>query len=362
MDSVKLAIVGVGGMGKAHVKMAAEAEEVRLVAVCDIVEEAAKKSGEELGIPWYKDLQEMLKKESPDGVLLATPHFAHFSQAMECLSAGAHVLVEKPIALTVGEADQMIEEARRRKLTLAVGHNYRVGATTRSIGQLIHTGSMGPLIRMLWSFNHHRNAAYYRAGTWRGTWKSEGGGILINQAVHHLDLVSWLFGPVETVSAITDNLLHPQIEVEDIASASLRFKSGAVGTLQFGLVSIPGVERIEMIFDRGAIFIEDDKARLARFACSLKEYISNDGERPQPEWGELPPAEPWAPGSMVRDFAQAIQQGRKPLVSGEEGRAALELANAITFSSLRKRTVDLPLDRGEFDALMKELRAGRIRV
>ena len=360
MDKVRFAVVGIKGMGIGHVRTAAKTEEVELVAVCDIDEDAVKKCAEEYNVEHFVDYKELHRSGKVDAIATATPHFLHAPVAIDALNQGIHVLVEKPLSCTVEDGDAMIAAAKKNNVKLAVGHSARPGA--RGLRGAIESGMIGDIMRVLWCSNDLRTMGYYNSGAWRGTWAMEGGGVLINQTIHDMDTLQYLVGPVKEVVAMVANIAH-DIEVEDIAGASLRFENGAFGVFHVSLTNIPGLSRREIVGDRGTIIMGDGGNRFARLSASVKEYIAGVGEEPKVTWEDtLPSAEPSGPpwgGSMVRDLAMAILEDRSPFVSGESALKAIEMMNAIVLSHFKKRPVTIPLDRKEYTVLIKDLSEGK---
>ena len=231
MDQLRTALIGVKGVGRQHLKGLQANPRAALVAVADLDRAAAVElAGPE--VPYFADYQTMLDQARPDAVIVATPHFLHAPMTLAALEANAHVLVEKPIAMRVSEADRMVEEAQRRGRVLAVGHNYRAFAANRRLKEIVDGGRLGRIYRVLWQWLENRPESYYGRDIWRCTWRHAGGGVLMNQTSHDIDLLCWLLGKPVEVTAAVDNLAHRH-EVEDTALATVRFASGALASLQF---------------------------------------------------------------------------------------------------------------------------------
>jgi predicted dehydrogenase len=284
--------------------------------------------------------------------------------ALAALQNGKHVLTEKPIAITVRQADEMIEAARSNGLKLGVAHQYRTEGPNQAAKKAIEEGRIGTPLRVLWTRNGVRTMGYYNSDHWRGTWKMEGGGVLINQTVHDLDLLCWLVGEPAEVTALVANRGH-DTEVEDIACASIRFHNGALASVQLDLVSVPGMASRVIAGDRATIQL-DGQPRIGTPIVGTLDFISGNHppleKRNEVTWEDLSAPGLGGHAYMVQDFVEAIREDRPPLVPGEQGRRALELVNAILYSGLTGETVRLPLDRGKYDRLMSDLIEGRIKM
>lgn len=360
---VRLGVVGLGVVSGTHIKAAKSLDSCELVCVCDADAERVRRASEEHGVPGYTSLDEMLAKERPDGVTVCTPHRSHPAVASAAFAAGCHVLTEKPMAVTVEDAERMIAEAEEAKRVLAVVLQHRWEPVNARARELVASGALGEVRRVLMVNAMFRPDAYYRSDAWRGTWKGEGGGVLVNQAAHALDLLIWIAGMMpDRVTGQVETALH-EIEVEDRASALLHFANGATGYVHCSTCEAPGSLRIEVAGDRGRLALDlsmapskaSEAAGSLRFAgldASLAEFSRTSSEvlaEPAGEWKDLTPAgtalAPTGHAAVVRDFVEAISAGREPAVPGREGLKSLELANAIVFSSHRNEGLDLPVPR-----------------
>jgi predicted dehydrogenase len=300
-----------------------------------------------------------------DAVIIATPHWQHASIAIAALRAGKHVVCEKPLAVTVDQADAVLQAADEARGTFAVVYQTRFEPAFRHAKALLDSGELGPVYRCEIVETGWRPQAYYQSSPWRGTWKGEGGGVLLNQAPHVLDRYVWLCGMPESVVARCDTNLH-DIEVEDTASAILRHASGAHGLIHVNTVETPPVSRTVVSCDRGSITIENGKTCVTRLRDSIRERTNVET---QPiatiaaERFELSrvPTDPFNAllTAFYDDFAAAVFS-EAPLScpgteGGTEGRGAVELANAIILSSMRGSAVTLPLVREEYTRLIASL-------
>jgi predicted dehydrogenase len=256
----RCAVVGAGVVGSTHVRVIPTMESAKLVAVVDHKRESAEASlnkAEVTGVPVYTTLAEMIRAEKPDVVHIATPSGAHMEVAVEALDAGVNVICEKPIDVTLDRADRMIEAAGKGRGKLACIFQNRWNDTNRAIKAAADEGRFGT-VAWAGSFTPwYRTDKYYEDGGWRGTWKWDGGGAIMNQSVHAIDLLQWIAGPVRRVSAYSASRIHPKIEVEDTLSCSLQFKSGAFGTILGSTALYPGQPvRIEIGGENGTAVSE----------------------------------------------------------------------------------------------------------
>ena len=362
---VGYAVVGIKGVGRTHIEaVRACGEEADLVAVCDIDEEAARAVAEKYGVPHaVSDFEHLLGMDEVEAISICTPHFLHRDMTVAALEAGKHVLCEKPMAVTVKQADEMVEAARRAGKVLAISFQHRFRPEVGVMRGLV--GEMAPLLWLVWIDCSLRTQAYYDSGDWRGTWWGEGGGVLINQAVHDLDLLQWVFGMPKVVLGRASNLLH-DIEVEDMASAVFEYENGAQGAFVAGNVSYPAVHRVQAGLEGGVVLF-DGKLRVGRARERISDFVRKSPEMwgaPEVEWEEpeVPQVERKGHVAAVHNFLKAVRGQEEPLCPGEEGVKSLELVNAIVLSTVKGGPVSLPLDRGECEEVYKALREGRLRL
>jgi UDP-N-acetyl-2-amino-2-deoxyglucuronate dehydrogenase len=362
-DTVGLAVVGSAGViGVSHVADIGELDSTRLVGVYDLNTEVAQGQAADLGVKHYPGLEDLLGDGEVDAVALGVPHPLHHTIALEAFKARKHVLTEKPIAATPSQADEMVRAAREAGLTLGVVFQHRFRPDVVRMHSMIDEGALGDLYRTMLSQGSFRTQFYYDTAAWRGTWSDEGGGVLINQGVHHLDLFQWLGGMPRTVRGLASTLMH-SIEVEDMASALLEYDNGAHGTVHSNAVQAPSDLRLELYGDRGALVLADQQLIYSRQQVPISEFTRSEKKmfsRPvfQEELVEVEHR-----GSIhadaIDDFARALLEGREPAVTGEEGTRSLELIAAIILSSCTGQVVDLPIDRQAYDDLLEELTARR---
>jgi predicted dehydrogenase len=366
---LRSAVIGIRGMGRVHAEDLARHPRAALQAVADLDEESARQLAQEHQARAYADYRAMLERESLDAVVIATPHHLHAPMGLEALEAGLHVLVEKPIAVRVSEADRMVELAGRKSRVLAVGHNYRTFPGNLKLKELVDT--LGPLYRVLWQWLENRPEAYYRRDLWRCTWKHAGGGVLMNQASHDLDLLCWLLGDPVEVSAMVGNLAH-QHEVEDTALASVRFAGGAYASVQLSTCG-PCLNCRQFCGEQGIVYFQDERNanvhtpqvfRLGRYREPLRQTLQTHAQpagQPEVVWEEVDCGSAASP-TLLDSFVDACLEGTQPIAEGASARRSLELINAILLSGVRRKVVCLPVDREEYDALLEELSSGKTRL
>jgi predicted dehydrogenase len=353
-------VIGAGaGVFNMH-RPALQLPSVELLAISDVDEDKAHDRAEELGCPFYTDHRRMLAETKPDVAVIMAPHPFHAPIAIDCFQAGCHVLTEKPIAVHVGEADEMIEAARAAGRLLAVNFQYRHRPEIELARKLVEQGGLGELQRASLVATWTRTGAYYRAAPWRGTWKGEGGGVLMNQAPHNLDVLCHLLGRPSRLVAWTRTTLH-QIEAEDTVQAMLEWPGGGLGSLLISTAQAGEPERLEIVGTTGRLRIGPGSFNLDTFDPDLRRHVAHgtDPYRPpdiNPQIAELRP-EDGDHTAVYRDLHAAILNGSAPTATGEDGRDALELANAMIYSSHTRQQVELPLDRSNYLALLQDLRA-----
>jgi predicted dehydrogenase len=353
-------IIGAGASVFGMHALALQLETSQVVAACDIDPARGQPRADALGVPFYTDYAPMLAEHAPDVAVIMTPHYCHAAIAIDCLRAGCHVLVEKPMALEVAEADAMVAAAQAGHRLLAVNFQHRQRPEVRAARRLLAEGRLGTPQRLESIMPWPRTAAYYRQGTWRATWWGEGGGVLMNQAPHDLDLVCHLLGSPARVSAWTRSRVHA-IEVEDTASALLEWENGALGFLHASTGEAAPKGDVNLLGTGGMLRIGTGTLTFDQFDTDAAQYLLETSEIwGSPRWQAVPVELDEGQGdhpAVYRNFHAAILHGAPVGADGAEGRKSLELANAIIYASKTGRPVDLPLDRGQYHALLAELKA-----
>ena len=360
MQPLRFGVVGVGaGVFSLH-RACLRREEIHLVGVSDVNVASGQQRADELGCPFFAEYRALLEEAQPEAVVVLTPHPFHAPIAIDALEAGAHVLVEKPIAVQVADADAMLAGAARTGRCLGVSFQQRFRPTVRAARRLIDSGRLGQIQRVELVAVWLRTASYYRLGAWRGTWSGEGGGVLMNQAPHNLDLLCFLAGQPSRVVAWNRTTLHA-IETEDTALALVEWPDSALGTVYLTTAQLGQPERLDIIGTRGALRLDPAGLVFEEAPVDLRTFVA---ESPEP-FGKLPlnpvPVE-LEPGSgdhaaVYANFIDAIR-GRAPLlIDGAQALRSLELANAMILSSSTGQPVSLPLDRQAYAELLTDLRA-----
>jgi predicted dehydrogenase len=360
---MRYAIIGcAAGIVPTHLRAIAQLPGAQIVGMADISAERGAARAAETGCPFFTDHRALLAEQRPDVAVICTPHPYHPPIALDCFAAGAHVLVEKPMAVEVAEADTMIAAADAAGRILAVNFQQRFRPAIEYVRQLIESGELGETLRVLCVEPWFRPAAYYRSATWRGTWAGEGGGVLMNQAPHTLDLLCYLAGLPSKVVGWTRTVVHT-IETEDSAQAMLEYANGAFGYLNINTVEAGLQRRLEMVGDRMSVVLAGDQIAIHRVTPSLSEYRATSTEMfGAPSIAVETVAAPGDGGghlAVYQDLEAAIVEGRPPRCDGRGGLMSLELACAIILSSYSDRAVTLPLDRAAYSALLADLRAGK---
>ena len=357
---VRTGIVGCGKVAHLHAAALGRLPEAEFVAVTDAAFERACEFAARYQVRAHTDLDSLIEGSHVEAVIICTPHPAHRAPAVRAAEAGIHVLVEKPLASSLSDCDAMIEVAARHKVKLAVVSQRRFFEPVSRMKAAIDAGKIGvPALGTVAMFSW-RDENYYRSDPWRGKWDTEGGGVLINQSPHHLDILQWLMGPIDEISGYYANLNHPYIEVEDTALAMIRFRSGALGSVVVSLSQKPGLyTRIHVHGANGAsVGAETDTgATFIAGMTSVAEPPLNDlwtipgeeallpafREEDRAMFGRIDPNTHYHV-AQVRDFLRAVLEDRPPLTTGEDGRKVVEIVAAIYRSSKQHRPVRLPLE------------------
>ena len=347
--SVGFGIVGCGMISNFHAKALSEIPDAELVACYDMFSEAADRFAGEQGCKAYHELDAMLADDNVQVVTICTPSGAHEEPAVAAAKAGKHLLVEKPLEITLAKCDAIINACDEAGVKLGTIMPSRFSPANQAVKSAIEDGRFGTLTLGDTYVKWWRSQEYYDSGGWRGTWKLDGGGAYMNQAIHNVDLLYWFMGDVEDVVGITATLAHERIEVEDTGSAVVRFKNGAIGTLEATTSAYPGLlKKTEIHGTTGSIIVEQDDILMWDFAEAKPEddeIRSNFGGGNASSGGAADPKAISHTGHQrqFEDFLAAIQADKAPLVDGHEGRKSVELILAIYQSSWTGQRVKLPL-------------------
>lgn len=364
MEPVKVGVIGVGGMGGTHCNAVSELAETELVAVADVNENTAREVGEKYGAKYFTSYEELIEQGGVEAVAIVTPHFFHPPIAEYAARHGVHVLSEKPIAVTTKAALGMVNSCAEAGVLLGIMFQQRLERWRRKVYDMVHGGELGDVYRISMSAPWYRSQAYYDSGAWRGTWKGEGGGILMNQAPHTLDQFLWIGGQPKSVQAITTTRLH-NIEVENTAIAICDYGGGKVGSFYASTAEAPASEVLEVVGDNGVVKWDGEKLRFLKLSLPMKEHLLGSTEKwggLKSEWTDvqIPEGEGNSHTLVHKHFAEAVRAGDASLMvaNGEDGLRSLELANAILIAGYTRREVKLPLDPEVFDQMLQKLQAG----
>jgi UDP-N-acetyl-2-amino-2-deoxyglucuronate dehydrogenase len=344
-------IIGCGMIAKFHAQAIADQSQGRLVGCHSRSAKSADRFSAEHGCRGYHDLDRLLADPEIDIVTICTPSGAHREPAVAAAQAGKHVIVEKPLEITLRRCDAMIAACRDNGVKLATIFPGRFHQSSIELKRAADAGRFGRLTLADAYVKWHRTQAYYDSGAWRGTWELDGGGALMNQAIHSVDLLTWLAGPIVEIRAQTALLAHERIAVEDTAVATLRFASGALGVIEATTAAWPGaLKRIELRGSAGSAVMEEEDVTVWDFARPLRSDAAvrkRMAERISTAGGAGNPAAIGHHGHarQFKDFLAAVEQDRPPAVDGAEGRRSVEIILAIYKSAETGRPVNLPLTR-----------------
>ena len=367
MKKLRTGVIGCGKISHTHAQTLSELKEAEFVAAYSRSAEKAADFAGQYGAEGYDDLDGMLKEV--EAVVVCTPHPFHAEAATRALEAGVHVLVEKPLAASLQDCDRMIAAAAKSGCALATVSQRRWYAPVLRVKRAVDEGKIGPPVLGMVTMLGWRDEPYYRSDPWRGTWNLEGGGVLVNQAPHQLDLFQWFMGPIAEVYGCWGNLNHPYIEVEDTAIAVIRFANGALGNIVVSNSQKPGLygkvhvhgglgASVGVQTDGGAMFIAGMSPVLEPPVNDLwtipgEESLLQRWKEEDTAFFRTIDAATYYHKQQVADFLGAVLKDRQPLVTGEEGRKTVELFTAIYRSNRDRRPVRFPLqpegDRSDFD-------------
>ncbi|TET07570.1 Gfo/Idh/MocA family oxidoreductase [Candidatus Aerophobetes bacterium] len=359
MKKVRMGVIGLGGMGQSHLESIKDTPEAQLTAVSDIDPNVTKKISEEYNVPSFTNYERFLESKLVDAVLIATPHYFHPEIGIKAMKRGIHCLSEKPIAVSVSDADRFVEEAQKSNVVFAVMYQQRALPQMRLARQLIKSGRLGQIRRTSMIEPNYRTQAYYDSATWRATWKGEGGGVLINQAPHGIDLFLLLGGLPSRVTAKIRTRLH-KIEVEDEACALLEYPNGAWGYYYTTTNEVPVTTLMEISGDKGKLVYQNGSLKFYSLKNSIPEFtfsskdmwaapevIEEKLELPQCETGHK---------EIIRNFCRSILFKEELIAPGEEGLWSVEFINALILSGKKNKPVDIPIDRQEYEELLSGLK------
>lgn len=344
---MKYALIGCGRISPNHIE-AAKKNGLRFSAICDIDPDRMAEKAKAFDLPdsvhRYTDYRELLKAEKPDLVAIATESGKHAAIALDCIGSGCHCIIEKPIALSIADADAIIQAATQKGVRVCACHQNRFNKSVQKIRQAVESGRFGRMLHGTAHIRWNRGQSYYQQAPWRGTWAQDGGA-LMNQCIHNIDLLRWMMGDeIDEVFAYTDNLTHPYIQVEDLGLALVKFKNGAYGIIE-GTTSVypKNLEETLYLFgERGTVKAGGQSVNI------IEEWMFSDGlddaAQVKETFHENPPnVYGFGHTPLYADVIDAIENGREPYVTARDGKRALELVLAVYRSAAEGRPVRFPL-------------------
>ncbi len=359
---VKLGIIGIGNMGLSHINnyTSGRMPECEITCVADIDPAKFEKAKEKLpDVVCFDTATELINSGLCEAIIIATPHYDHPPIAIEALNAGIHVMSEKPAGVYTKQVRELIEVADKSDKTYAIMFNQRTNCIYRKVKEIVESGEYGALKRVSWIITDwYRTQAYYNSGGWRATWKGEGGGVMLNQCPHQLDLWQWICGMPSKVKAICHEGKWHDIEVEDDVSIYVEYPGGATGTFITTTGDYPGTNRLEITLDKAKIICENDEIRMYKLNMATSEYTKNadkgfgkiEGEWVTVETDGLNEQH----SGVMNAFAAHILRNEPLVAEGKEGINGLTISNAAFLSSWLDKTIELPLDEDLFYSLLQE--------
>lgn len=368
-QKLRLGILGVGNMGTVHVRNleAGKCPEIELTAVADIDPNrlAWIKENVNRDIALYATAEELIESGKIDALLVAVPHYDHPKYAIMAMEHGLHVIIEKPAGVYTKQVREMIAVADRHDVTFGIMMNQRTNTEMRKLKEIVDSGVMGDIRRTNWIItNWYRPQAYYDSGNWRATWSGEGGGVLLNQCPHQLDLWQWICGMPSKITAHLSFGKWHDIEVEDDVTAFAEYPNGATGTFITTTGDYPGSNRFEIDFDRGKIVVEEgrvtewlsDQSEAAFSAANKIPFNAPHLEKHEIELDGINPEH----SGVLNAFADHILHGGKLVADGREGINGLTISNAMHLSAWLGKTIELPFDEDlYYEELMKRVKTSR---
>ena len=363
MNTVRLGIIGLGNMGTGHLRdyMNGVHKNMEITAICDIDPtkiENAKNILKNENIHSFLTSDEIIKSGLVDAVLIATPHYDHPTIAIAAFEAGLHVLSEKPAGVYTKAVREENEAAAKSGKVFGIMYNQRTRLAWQKLREMIQSGELGEMKRAVWIITEwYRTQTYYNSGGWRATWGGEGGGVLLNQCPHNIDLMQWVCGVPKRVRASAYYGKYHNIEVEDDVTAYFEYENGATGLFITTTGECPGTNRFEYTGDKGKVIIEGDTLTYVKLDGSVSDFTANSPEGFGRLKGETTVTDYSSGGQhaeILNNFVDAILNGTPLLAPGCEGINGLSISNAMHMSSWTNDWVDLPIDEDKFYAMLQE--------
>lgn len=365
-EKIRIGIIGIGIMGSSHIRDVISLSNTELIALCDNDPKVVDRLRSEHEVPVFLDYQDLLAVEGLDAIIISTPHYDHPGIAMAAFDKGIHVLVEKPIAVHVNDAIKSIEAYQSAlktypNLVFAAMFMQRTYGFWRKIKEMIDNGDLGQLIRTTWIITDwFRTQAYYDNGGWRATWKGEGGGVLLNQCPHNLDLYQWLVGMPARVRGFVTFAKHHHIEVEDEVTAYFEHDGGMVGHFITTTGESPGTNRLEIVGENGKLVYENGELVFYKNEISSKKQIAEaKGGFDKVDFTKMTVAyeHHGQPGHrhVIDNFAEAILYDAPLIARAPEGINSVMIGNSIIMSSQHNQTIEMPIDTNAYEGLLQQL-------
>lgn len=362
MNKIRLGIIGVGNMGSGHLQNVIDGKcpKVEVTAVADINPQKLENAKKKLpGLACFDSAEKMLDSGLIDAALIAVPHYNHPVYAIECFKRGIHVLTEKPAGVYARQVREMNEAAKKAGVTFGIMFNQRTNPIYKKAREIVQSGALGVPKRLVWIVtNWYRTQAYYDSGSWRATWNGEGGGVLLNQAPHNLDLWQWIFGMPNKIRAFCTAGKYHNIDVEDDVTIYGEYENGATATFISTTGEAPGTNRLEISGDLGKLVLEDGKLKWWKLSTPEREFCFTSKEgflSPKTEYEEYSEAAPDGHSTILENFAEAILDGAELIAGGEEGLNSLSISNAAYLSSWTESWAEIPTDEALFEQHLIEL-------
>lgn len=362
MEKIRLGIIGIGNMGLGHLQNIIDGKcpKIEIMAAADIdpakLENARKKLP---SLTCFEDVEKMLDSGLIDAALIAVPHYDHPKYAIECFKRGIHVMTEKPAGVYTRQVQEMNKATEKAGVKFGIMFNQRTNPIYRKAREIVQSGALGEPKRLVWIItNWYRTQAYYDSGNWRATWSGEGGGVLLNQAPHNLDLWQWIFGMPKRIRGFCALGKYHKIDVEDDVTIYGEYENGATATFISTTGEAPGTNRLEISGDLGKLVLEDGKLKWWRLKTPERTlcFTSKEGFLcPETEYEEFSEKAPGGHSAVLENFAEAILDGTELIADGREGLKSLSISNAAYLSSWTDAWAKIPTDEKLFEEYLAKL-------
>ena len=365
-NQIRIAVIGIGSMGMDHLRSIAKTANTELAAICDLDREKADRLAEEYAVKAFYDHKNLLEWGEFDGILIATPHYNHTVVAIDAFEKGFHVLTEKPVGVHANDIKKMTSaweraKSKNPKIVFAAMFQMRTQGHWKKIKDLIDSGELGKLVRTTWIITDwFRTQSYYDNGDWRATWKGEGGGVLLNQCPHQLDLYQWFVGVPDKITGYASIGKYHTIEVEDEVTGFFQYNNGMVGHFITSTGESPGTNRLEIVGEMGKIIFENDTLTFFRNRKSMLDQLKEAA-------GGFEHCENWkidipyqtnddsAHRVVIENFANAILHGDDLVAQASEGINSVAIGNAIMLSHFEGETVNMPINGDAYEKKLMDL-------